>query len=106
MIDKQLQEVNQLQSQLDTEKARLASLETTEQQLRDQIRELQGSRSARVATGGAELKDEPFVAANTFRVLTEGETLSIVRRTLNWDQVESPRGERGWVYRLALQEME
>jgi hypothetical protein len=98
----QEKKVEELQAELDREKAELTALTAKEQQLQKQVAESQGGRSARVRTGGADLKAAPYNQSKTLQLLSQGEAVTILLRTAGWHRVQAANGEQGWVYRPML----
>jgi|GEM_PF-531382 hypothetical protein len=57
----------------------------------------------RVSTEHAELKVGPQRAARTLISLNRGDSLTLLLATPYWYQVETQKGEQGWVYHLLLE---
>ena len=93
----------ELQAELDREKAELTALTTKEQQLQKQVDESQGGRSAQVRASSADLKAAPYNQSKTLQLLSQGEAVTILLRTPGWCRVQAANGEQGWVYRPMLE---
>jgi hypothetical protein len=99
----QEQKMEELEAELRRENAQLETLTAKEKDLQQQLQTPPGSAPARVRTASADLKAEPYNQSRTLQLLTQGETVTILRRTPNWYRVRASNGEEGWVYRLMLE---
>lgn len=93
----------ELQAELHHENAELNAITAREQQLQKQLQERQGNRSARVRSGGADLKAAPYNQAKTLQLLSQGEAVTILLQTRAWYRVQAASGKQGWVYGLMLE---
>jgi hypothetical protein len=95
-------QLEELQVQLQQENAALKSATIRQHELEQQVRELQGIRSATVRTAGANLKSSPYNQSRTIQSLQQGEAVIVLLQTPSWYRVQTANGEQGWVYRLML----
>jgi hypothetical protein len=97
------QQVQDLEAQLDHEKAHLADLNKQEGDLGQQVQQAQGARPARVQTDGANLKADPYNASRTLKLLNRGDAVTVLLQTPGWFQVRTGDGQVGWIFRLMLE---
>ncbi|RMD60932.1 hypothetical protein D6833_08920 [Candidatus Parcubacteria bacterium] len=60
--------------------------------------EMSGTISTGLPNGRVNLRQGPGMHYRVLAVLSEGTTVTILRREANWSMVQSPTGLTGWVY--------
>lgn len=101
-LDQQQEKVEVLQEAVDRETVLLNAANDRASHLQEQVKTVPAGRSARVGTGGADLKAAPYKECRTLELLAPGETVTILFQTPAWSRIRSPRAE-GWVYRPLLE---
>jgi hypothetical protein len=84
--------------QREDEATKLGTLESDEKRLVAQLKELHRELERRVKAPGADLKAAPFQSAATLKPISAYTDLLILIITPNWLGVETPEGQRGWIY--------
>ena len=83
--------------QHEDEATRLASAQSSRQDLEQRLNALRHDVQQRVRAPGADLKAAPFRAAATLKALSAYTEVVVVIITPHWYGVETPDGQRGWI---------
>ncbi len=89
--------------QREGEGARLGSAESAEQQLEQQVKDLRHELERRIKAPGADLKAAPFQSAANLKTLTAYTEVIVLIVSPHWLGIETPEGQRGWVYEEHLE---
>lgn len=99
-MEKQVQD---LEAQLDQEKAHLADLNAKAAGLEQAVQRAQGNKLGRIKTDSADLKAGPYTESTTLKTLDRGDPITVLLQTPHWFQVRTGQGQDGWVYRLLVE---
>jgi hypothetical protein len=89
--------------QREDETTRLGSAESAEQQLEQQVKDLRHALERRIKAPGADLKAAPFQSAANLKTLAAYTEVIVLIVSPHWLGIETPEGQRGWVYEEHLE---
>ncbi len=89
--------------QREDEGVRLGSAESAEQQLEQQVKDLRHELERRIKAPGADLKAAPFQSAANLKTLAAYTEVIVLIVSPHWLGIETPEGQRGWVYEEHLE---
>ncbi len=89
--------------QREDESARLGKAQTAQQQLERQVKDLRHELERRIKAPGADLKAAPFQSAANLKTLAAYTEVIVLIVSPHWLGIETPEGQRGWVYEKYLE---
>jgi hypothetical protein len=92
-----------LENTLEEEKAQLAAVNSSVDQLQERARQLRFDTLGRVKFPRSPLKAAAYTESETLRVLDRGEEVTVLTTTRYWYRVRSADGREGWIYYMFLE---
>jgi hypothetical protein len=89
--------------QREAEATRLSNAESAEKQLEQQVKDLRHTLERRVKAPGADLKAAPFQSAANLKTLPAYTEVIVLIVSPHWLGIETPEGQRGWIYEEHLE---
>lgn len=89
--------------QREDEATRLSSAESAEKQLEEQVKDLRQALERRIKAPGADLKAAPFQSAANLKTLPAYTEVIVLIVSPHWLGIETPEGQRGWIYEEHLE---
>ena len=84
--------------QREDESTLLSNTESAEKQLEQQVKDLRHALERRVKAPGANLKAAPFQSAANLKTLPAYTEVIVLIVSPHWLGIETPEGQRGWIY--------
>jgi hypothetical protein len=84
--------------QREDEAARLGNAQSAQQQLEQQVKDLRHALERRIKAPGADLKAAPFQSAANLKTLAAYTEVIVLIVSPHWLGIETPEGQRGWIY--------
>jgi len=89
--------------QREDETARLGDAQSAQQQLEQQVKDLRHALERRIKAPGADLKAAPFQSAANLKTLAAYTEVIVLIVSPHWLGIETPEGQRGWIYEEHLE---
>jgi hypothetical protein len=89
--------------QREDEAARLGNAQSAQQQLEQQVKNLRHTLERRIKAPGADLKAAPFQSAANLKALAAYTEVIVLVVSPHWLGIETPEGQRGWIYEEHLE---
>jgi Bacterial SH3 domain len=92
-----------LENTLEEEKAQLAAVNSSVEQLQERAKQLRFDTLGRVKFPKSPLKAAAYTESDTLRVLDRGAEVTVLTTTRYWYRVRSADGHEGWIYYMFLE---
>jgi hypothetical protein len=92
-----------LENRLEEEKAQLAAVNSSVEQLQERAKQLRFDTLGRVKFPSSPLKAAAYTESATLGVLDRGEEVTVLTTTRYWYRVRSADGREGWIYYMFLE---
>lgn len=92
-----------LENALEEEKAQLAAVNSSVDQLQERAKQLRFDTLGRIKFPSSPMKAAAYTESATLRVLDRGEEVTVLTTSRYWYRVRSADGHEGWIYYMFLE---